>query len=177
MCMPCRGCVCKYVYWCGRRLFTNVYAGVQNTCVAYKLVSIHTRSACTGVQQHLFRACHIHHNKCTYTRACTPMQTVQQRLCNETLADRPRILKRPDGQRNLELKTMMMLQMNQASTSHHHLQAGLTLMAPSFILQRVHRIPPFQENHQNQRQLVTRLRLRCRTSIIQSSMFVRGPSS
>ena len=124
---------CAYKSACAhpaKGVFANLYTGVDDTCsqivhwrsrhlCSIQLVSIHTCSTCTGVQRHLFRACYIHHNKCTYTRACTPLQTVQQRLCRETLADRPRILKRHDGQRNLELKTMMMLQLNQPSNTEH----------------------------------------------------------
>jgi len=40
----------------------------------------------------LFSACHTHHNQCTYTRACTPMQTVQQQLCDEIIANYSRFL-------------------------------------------------------------------------------------
>jgi len=43
--------------------------------------------------RNLFSACHTHHNKCTYTRACTSLLAVQSLLCHKTIADNLRILK------------------------------------------------------------------------------------
>jgi len=43
--------------------------------------------------RHLFIAHHTHHNKCSYTRACTPMQRCNYFFAMETISNYPRILK------------------------------------------------------------------------------------